>query len=117
MSTTSPLYAVYPGTVTLRDGSTKSWTAAALAAAYGLTTQPYRTITGAFPQDGTEINYIHLKPRPDDTYQSIIYTAEDDGQVESYRPDFDGDKKYIQETNPNSLEDIDDYDLSDHTNG
>lgn len=108
MSDTSPLYAVYPGSVTLRDGSVRTFTALQLATAYGVQAKPYRVITGAFPQDGTEINYIHLKPRPDDTYQDITFTAEDDGQVESYRRDFDGDRKYIQETDPQSLKDIDD---------
>ncbi len=37
-------YAIYPGSIKLYDGSTKTWTAPALATAYGVQTEPYLTV-------------------------------------------------------------------------
>lgn len=95
------LYAVQPGTVTLYDGSTKTWTAVDLATAYGVQDEPYLTVNSDLdlPRDPAQrMKYLVLVPRADDKYQNIMYTAEDDGEDIAYRPDFDGDKPYLQET-------------------
>lgn len=100
-------YAVQPGTVTLHDGSTKVWTAAALATAYGVAGTPYLTINSELdlPTDPRErMKILVLVPRPDDIYEDIMYTAEDDGEDVAYRPDFDAKKKYLQETDPRNID-------------
>lgn len=97
------LYAVYPGSVLLYDGiTTKTWSAAQLAAAYGVGAEPYLTVANAsqVPQGMAYFNYMHLYPRRDDRYQNIKYTAEDDNQTVAYRPDFDGEKEFTMETDP-----------------
>lgn len=100
-------YAVQPGTVTLHDGvTTKTWTAADLAAAYGVDATPYLTINSMLdlPTDPRErMKILVLMPRSDDIYENIMYTAEDDGQSVAYRPDFDGSKQFIQETDPENI--------------
>lgn len=60
-------YAVYPGSVVLRDGTTATFTASQLAAAYGVST--YLTINtyADIPKGIAYFEYIHLKPRADDT--------------------------------------------------
>ena len=106
------LYAVYPGTIEIRDydGNSlgmKTWTAEALAAAYGVQDEPYLVVNSELdlPDDPLQqMRYIHLVPRADDIYENIKYTAEDDGQEVAYRPDFDARKKYIQETDPLNID-------------
>jgi hypothetical protein len=114
-----PLYAVYPGPVTLLDGVTvKIWTAADLASAYGVADEPYLVVNSSLeePQGLEYFKYLHLKPRSDDFYENIKYVAEDDGQVESWRPDFDSTKKYIQETDPRHIYPDDDSEKKLHDN-
>lgn len=100
------LYAIYPGSVTLYDGTVKTWSAVQLAAAYGVQDDAYLVVNNTLqiPQGTDYFKYIHLKPRADDLYQDIKYTSEDDGQDVAYRPDFDASKRYIQETNPRTID-------------
>lgn len=101
------LYAVQPGTVTLFDGTTRTFTALELATAYGVQDEPYLTVNSDLdlPRNPLErMRYIVLSPRADNKYQDIMYTAEDDGEDTAYRPDFDGTKKYIQETDRHNVE-------------
>jgi len=97
-------YAVYPGSVVLRDGTTATFTASQLAAAYGVST--YLTINtyADIPKGIAYFEYIHLKPRADGIYTNIKDTAQDDGQTVTYGEDFDGTKKYTQETDPLNID-------------
>jgi hypothetical protein len=100
------LYAIYPGPVTLYDGTVKVWTAVDLATAYGVQDDAYLVVNTPLevPQDLEYFKYIHLQPRADDLYQNIKYTSEDDGQPVSYRPDFDASKRWIEETDPRNID-------------
>lgn len=93
-------YAVYPGSVTTYGGVDKTFTAAELAAAYGVDGESYLTVNSNtdIPQGESYFEYIHLKPRKDDIYVDIKEVAHDDGQEVTYDEDFDGDRMYIQET-------------------
>jgi hypothetical protein len=95
------LYAVYPGSVTLYNGTVRTFTALELATAYGVQAEPYLTVNNGLqvPQGEDYFRYIHLKPRQDDIYQNIKTTAQDDDSDVTWGPDFDGDRNYTQETN------------------
>ena len=112
-------YAVWPGSVTLYDGTVRTFTALELATAYGVQDEPYLTITNEsqLPRDPKKrLKIIELKPRQDDKYQNYKYVAEDDGQEIAYRPDFDGKKRYIQETDPNNVDPDIDFDFNKDNN-
>lgn len=100
------LYAIYPGSVTLYNGTIRTFTALELATAYGVQTEPYLTVASptAVPQGEAYFNYIHLKPRQDDYYENWKDYAMADGQVSSLGPDFDGDRQYVQETDRSKME-------------
>ena len=106
------LYAVYPGTIEIRDyeGNSlgmRTMTALELATAYGVQDEPYLVVNSEndLPDDPLErMRYIHLVMRPDNIYENIKYTAEDDGQEVAYRPDFDPKKKYTMETDPLNID-------------
>jgi len=115
-------YAIYPGSVTLYDGTTETFTAEELAELYGVEDEDYLVIPDETPpwwrnyylalllvptirevvlavlSTETYLEYIHLKPRADGTYQNIKQVAQDDGEIITYGEDFDGDKTYVQET-------------------
>lgn len=99
-------YAVYPGTVTLQSGGTATFTAEELAEAYGVEAEDYLIINtfADIPTDETYLEYIHLKPRADGIYRNIKDTAQDDDQVITYGEDFDGTKKYTQETDRHNID-------------
>lgn len=99
-------YAVYPGSVTIYDGSVVTFTALELATAYGVQGESYLTVNNGtqVPTGTTYFEYIHLKPRADNTYRNIMTTAQDDDTVLTYGEDFDGDKTYIQETNHKNID-------------
>mgnify|MGYP006921736784 CR=1 FL=1 len=105
------LYAVQPGSVTLYDGTVRTFTALELATAYGVQDEPYLTVNSDLdlPRNPLErMRYVLLIPRQDNKYENIMYTAEDDGEDVAYRPDFDDTKQYIQETDQNNIDsDID----------
>lgn len=97
------LYAVQPGSVTLYDGTVRTFTALELATAYGVQDEPYLTVNSDLdlPRNPIErMRYVLLTPRQDNKYENIMYTAEDDGEDVAYRPDFDDTKQYVQETDP-----------------
>lgn len=103
-------YAVYPGSVTLYNGSVQTFTALELATAYGVQGESYLTVNNnsQIPQGKTYFEYIHLKPRKDGIYRNIKDTAQDDDEVTTMGEDFDGEKQYTQETDPNNIDkDID----------
>lgn len=102
-------YAVYPGTVTTYSGQEITWSAADLAAAYGVQDEDYLVVLpgGAGPVASRHTDYfqyIHLKPRADNVYRNIKDTAQDDDQNITYGEDFDGSKKYTQETDPLNID-------------
>lgn len=112
-------YAVWPGSVLCYDGVTRSFTAPELATLYGVQATPYLTITNEnqLPRDPMQrMKIIELKPRADNKYQNIMYTAEDDGEDVAYRPDFDGTKKYIQETDPRNPDSDVDFNFKKRNN-
>lgn len=100
------LYAVYPGSVTLYDGTVLSFTALELATAYGVQDEPYVTIANAseVPQGEAYFDYIHLKPRQDNHYQSWQAYAMDDGEQVTMGQDFDGSKQYTDQTDWEKME-------------
>jgi hypothetical protein len=103
-------YAVYPGSVTIYNGTVVSFTALELATAYGVEDEPYLTVNNntQVPAGEAYFEYIHLKPRQDNRYRNIKVTAQDDDENITWDQDFDGSKTYTQETDPNNIDkDID----------
>lgn len=99
-------YAIYPGTVATYDEdgnfiANVTWTAADLAAAYGVDGEPYLTVTNEqwSLSDMEYFEYIHLKPRADGKYIDMLTEVED-----TYRPDFDAKKKWTDETDPHKID-------------
>lgn len=92
-------YAVYPGTITLDSGAEATFTALELATLYGVDDESYLTVSGPteVPQGETYFEYIHLKPRPDGKYYNI-QDSEHTQEDSLIGRDFDGKKKYTQET-------------------
>jgi len=104
-------YAVYPGTVTLLSGGEATFTAGELATAYGVDGEDYLTINTSadIPSGQTYFEYIHLKPRADGIYRNIMTTAQDDGEDVTWGEDFDGSKKYTQETDPQHIDNDEEF--------
>lgn len=99
-------YAIYPGTVSVRDEDGNAigdatFTALELATAYGVQDEDYLTIDDGDPepQGMAYFEYIHLKPRADNKYQNMKSQIED-----IYRPDFDGTKRWTDETQPDKID-------------
>lgn len=92
-------FQVIPGTITLDDGSTATYTFNDLVALYNvdLADCVLGPITGL-----NEARYIKLKPRADGTYIDMDFQTELGGEI-SAGPEFDGKKKYMQETNPETF--------------
>jgi hypothetical protein len=114
---TSPIeirYAIYPGSITRYDGVVDTYTAAELAGLYGVDEESYLTINSHadVPTGEDYFNYIHLKLRKDGIYQDIKVTAQDDGESTTWERNFDGTKKWIQETNYDTIDNR--YDLGDN---
>lgn len=106
-------YAIYPGTTPVynEDGDyigDDTFTDVELATLYGVEAEPYLTINDGDPepQGMTYFEYIHLKPRSDRKYFNMKTMIED-----TYRPDFDGTKRWTNETDPNKI----DSELDDDT--
>lgn len=99
-------FAVYPGSVTLYDGTVRTFTVLELATAYGVQGEPYLTVNGPsdIPQGKAYLDYIHLKPRKDDYYEKWKDYGLFDGQTSTLGPDFDGDRQYTEETNRSKME-------------
>ena len=112
-------YAIYPGTVKVYDENgdyigDQTFTALQLATAYGVQDEPYLTVPeGGFePQGKTYFEYIHLKPRSDGKYINMLSQVED-----VYRPDFDGRKRWTDETDPRAIDPEVENDLADNQRG
>lgn len=93
-------YGIYPGTVTLYDGTTKTFTAEELASEYGLSSGEYDVLSeGTDELSGKDyMEYIHLKPRRDDHYTDIKEELHDDGQQSTLDEDFDGRRRWTHQT-------------------
>lgn len=102
-------YAIYPGSVTLYNGTVRTFTAAQLAEAFGVQTEPYLVVNNPteIPKDMAYFEYIHLKPRRDNNYPAYKVVAQDDDQVITWEEDFDSSKKYTMETEHPYSEDSD----------
>lgn len=99
-------YAVYPRTITTYSGEVVTMDALELATAYGVEAESYLEVASVtdIPSDKSYLEYIHLKMREDNVYRNIKETAQDDDQVTTYGRDFDGDRTYTQETNPDTID-------------
>lgn len=109
-------YAIYPGTVATvnEDGDyigDVTWSAEDLAAAYGVDGEDYLVVTDEqwSLSDMEYFEYIHLKPRADGKYINMLNQVED-----VYRPDFDGKKKWTDETDPRKIDPEIENDLEDN---
>lgn len=99
-------YAIYPGTTPVynADGDyigDDTFTDVELATLYGVQDEPYLTVNEGDPEPVgmTYFEYIHLKPRSDRKYINMKSQIED-----VYRPDFDGTKRWTNETDPNKID-------------
>lgn len=99
-------YAIYPGSVTLYNGAVAEFTAEELAEAYGVEDEDYLVVANntQIPAGESYLEYIHLKPRADNVYRNIKVTAQDDDQLITLERDFDGNRTYIQETDPKLID-------------
>ena len=99
-------FAIYPGSVTTYDGTVRTFTALELATAYGVQDEPYLTVNSHvdIPQGEAYFEYVHLKPRQDDYYQNYLEYGLFDEEDVTLGPDFDGDRKYTQETDRTKME-------------
>lgn len=104
-------YAIYPGTTPLYDESgdyigDATFTAEELAELYGVSDEDYLVVNEGQPepQGMAYFEYIHLKPRSDGKYINMKAEIED-----VYRPDFDGKKRWTDETDPNKIDPELDY--------
>lgn len=107
-------YAIYPGTVATYDEDGNyledvTWSAADLAAAYGVDGEDYLVVNEGDPEPANYFEYIHLKPRSDGKYINILNQIED-----TYRPDFDAKKKWTNETDPRKIDPEVENDLADN---
>lgn len=99
-------YAIYPGTTPVYDENgdylgDMSFTAEELATAYGVQDEDYLVVNEgeSEPQGMKYFEYIHLKPRSDGKYINMKTQVE-----EIYRPDFDGKKRWTDETDPRNID-------------
>lgn len=109
-------YAIYPGTTPVYDENgdyltDDTFTALELATLYGVQDEDYLEVTNETwsLQDMAYFEYIHLKPRSDRKYINMLTQVE-----EIYRPDFDGKKKWTDETDPRKIDPEIENDLEDN---
>lgn len=109
-------YAIYPGTTPVYDENgdyigDDTFTAEQLAGAYGVDEEDYLVINEGElePQGMLYFEYIHLKPRSDGKYINMKTEVE-----AVYRPDFDGKKKWTEETDPRKIDPEIENDLEDN---
>lgn len=109
-------YAIYPGTVAVYDENgdhidDDTFTALELATLYGVQGEDYLTVNNDTwsLQDMEYFEYIHLKPRSDRKYINMLNQVED-----TSRPDFDGKKRYTEETDPRKIDPEIQNDLEDN---
>lgn len=102
-------YAIYPGTVTLYDGTERTLTGVELATLFGVQDKEYIVIESVEdrPVGLEDLEYIHLTPRQDNLYPNIPLVNHDDGEIIAWERDFDASKEYTMETDPATLKDND----------
>ena len=93
-------FAVYPGTVTTYDDQVVTMTYNDLIAAYNV--DPAKCVLGSTVAQRDLMRYILLKPRRDNEYPDMREPTEL-GAEQKWGPDFDGSKKWTQETNYDNL--------------
>jgi hypothetical protein len=90
MAIPQPKWAVYYGTIRLIDGTIATYTAAEVAAFYGVQDEDYLEVplVGVSPFTGgqDEVSYYHLKPKND---SRLYFNA-----IERYNP---SDEEYLDE--------------------
>lgn len=88
-------YAVYPGTITMLDGTERYFSADELAELYGIEGKPYLVVPeiGPLPwgPDRDEVSYIHLKPQSDGVFVPVTENYKTD-TTQTY-PDIDFDNR------------------------
>lgn len=94
------LYAVYPGTVTTYDGEVQDLTYEELIDLYGV--DPEDCVLGTTVPQNRLMYYILLKPRKDGIYDNIRDQVELGDEIK-WGPDFDGKKRFTQETDFDKL--------------
>lgn len=94
------LYAVYPGTVITHEGEEQTLTYEELIELYGV--DPAECVLGTTVPQNRLMYYILLKPRKDGLYDNIRDQVELGDEIK-WGPDFDGRKRFIQETNFDTL--------------
>lgn len=95
------LYAIYPGSVTTRDGEVQTFTYEELIALYDLDAED--CVLGTTITEIQKLYYIHLKPRVDGFYDPLLKDRVDLGDEIKWGPDFDGRKRFTMETNFDTL--------------
>lgn len=95
----SKTYQVIPGTITQDDGTTVTFSFDQLCELYNV--NPDDCVLGPVP-GFQEARYIKLQPRKDGIYDDIDFQVELGDEI-VFGPDFDGKKKWIQETNRDTL--------------
>jgi len=94
------LYAIYPGTVTTHDDEVQTFTYEELITAYGV--DPEDCVLGTSVPQNRLMYYILLKPRKDGIYDNISEQVQLGDEIK-WGPDFDGRKKWLQETDFDTL--------------
>lgn len=81
-----PKFAVYYGTIRLDDGTTQTFTAAEVAALYGITGHPYESVPlsglNPFGPGVDELTYIHLKPLANGIYYDAQETYNTNNEIQ-----------------------------------
>lgn len=87
-----PKWAVYYGTIRLNDGTIETYTAAEVAALYGIEDEDYIEVSLVGPEPFTSGNdymtYYHLKPLPDGQYFNAIERYNTENEIQ-WDEDFD----------------------------
>jgi len=93
-------YAIYPGTVVTHEGETQDLTYEELIELYGVDAED--CVLGTTVPQNQLMYYILLKPRQDGEYHNINDQVQLGNEIK-WGPDFDGKKKWIQETDYNTM--------------
>lgn len=87
-----PKWAVYYGTIKLKNGSTETYTAVDIATLYGVEDEDYLSIALTAPEPFTNaadyLTYYHLKPLPDENYFNAIERYNTENEIQ-WDDDFD----------------------------
>lgn len=89
------IYAIFPGTIVDDNGQTVTYTYEELIALYNVDEED--CVLGTSVPQSQLMRYILLKPRPDGMYDDMAAKV-GLGDTYMWGPDFDGTKRYTQET-------------------